>query len=129
MRKTKKLTIEELREAAGNKVWFLPRAMGKTLANKILAEMIAYKETEKDLGIDLVLYAKVLQNGVYVKGKEPEWGGVGTKKDIQHYCTVRFNTWHLVLNYGGTEDYQSHIISDPLESYGTLWALTREELL
>jgi len=85
------------------------------------------EDIEDELGIDLITYLKVMMDRViYVKGKEPEWGGVGTKKDIEQYWVEYFSKDMLEVKYG--KDSDSHFIKNPLKTYGKTWALTKEEL-
>lgn len=54
----KNLTIKDLEDALGYSNWALPRVVGRQLAAQIISELIEYKKTEEDLGIDLIEFAK-----------------------------------------------------------------------
>ena len=85
-----------------------------------------FEDIEEKYGIDIELYFKIIHEGVYVKGKEPEWGGVGSAKDIEHYNVIEFDKEFLELVYNCSS--KTHIIWDPMKSYGKIWASTKEEL-
>ena len=88
-----------------------------TLAIDKLGE---YEELEKIIHMPLDLFTRVMYyRVVYVKGKEPEWGGVGTKKDIQEYYVEEFNEERLVVRLG--TGYNSHTILKPLQKLGKVW--------
>ena len=94
--------------------------------NSLTQKLSKLENTEEEIGVDLNIWANAVYHGIYVKGKEPEWGGVGTKKDIAHYSVVRFNEHTLIVRWAS--DCDSHIIDEPMKKYGKLWALTKEEL-
>ena len=89
------------------------------------------EDIENELGIDLILYLKVMIHRIiYIKGKEPEWAGLGTKKDIESYCIVNFTKDELVVSYRGYgSSYNLHTIKNPMRYYKKIWALTKEALL
>ena len=85
------------------------------------------EDVEEELDIDLVLFVKTMKDGViFIKGKEPEWGGVGKKKDIACYQVECFDKDKMKVRFNSNCD--SHFIYDPLKSYKKVWALTKEEL-
>ena len=84
------------------------------------------EDVEEELGIDLLIWAKAILKGIYVKGKEPEWGGVGTIKDIEHYLVEDFREYYLIVRFARNHD--THTIENPMELYGKTWALTKDEL-
>ena len=97
----------------------------KSVANK-LGKL---EDIEDELGIDLILFLKVMMNRIiYVKGKEPEWAGTGTKKDIETYYVEGFTKEELSVRYSNSCAYDLHFILNPIKNYGKTWALTKEEL-
>jgi hypothetical protein len=98
---------------------------GKNI-EKVYPKFGQLEDIEEEIGVDLNIWANSVYHGIYVKGKEPEWGGIGTKKDIVHYSVVRFTEHTLIVRWAS--DCDSHIIDEPMKKYGKLWALTKEEL-
>ena len=96
---------------------------------KMKKEYLKYKEIEKELGIDALLYLRVMSHQVvYIKGKEPEWGGVGDESEIESYHVMRFTKDRLEVRFAYSDTYTNHVIENPLNSYGKVWAVTKEEL-
>ena len=89
-----------------------------------------FAKLKNELGIDALLYLKVMSHQVvYIKGKEPEWGGFGDESEIESYHVMRFTKDRLEVRFTYSDTYATHIIKNPLNSYGKVWAVTKEELL
>lgn len=87
------------------------------------------EDIEEELGIDALLYLKVMSHQViYVKGMEPIWGGVGDESDIESYHVMRFTKDRLEVRFACSDTYATHVIENPLDLYGKVWAVTKEEL-
>jgi len=86
------------------------------------ANVMPYRNIEKELGINLLTLFKALKNGIWVKY---------SSSIIEH------KTWyvHLLDNYVGWKEnsgslYDHDRVEDRrLKDYGNTWALTKEELL
>lgn len=96
--------------------------------NKIVNKLGQLEDIEDELGIDLILYLKVMtKRYIYIKGKEPEWADNGADKNtIEKYYVVAFNKYWIEVKY--TNNCDQHSIENPLKCYGKTWALTKEEL-
>lgn len=101
---------------------------GENITHKqIINKLGQLEDIEEKIGIDLITYLKVnIQGYVYVKGKEPEWAGFGTKRNIQKYYVLKLTADELIVYYN--DYYEEHCISCPMGCYGKTWALTRKEL-
>ena len=108
----KRLTKEEILQFPNV---MMARAIGKTLATKIVSELLEYKNVEENLGIDLITLVKTLKNGI--------WDNKGRyynelDLDLPSSCLS------YMLNYGNDIEFKYFHFKD----YGILWALTKEEL-
>ena len=81
-----------------------------------------YKSKEKELGIDLEIFLKALENGIWVKSKR---SGIEYGKSVLIGNTViRCSVYSTKYASNRGRSYKTKNIKD----YGKTWALTREEL-
>lgn len=90
-----------------------------------LDKLEQYKQLEKELGISLELYVNSHLKGVYVKGMDPSWSG-GQINEIVHYTVVNFTKDYLEVRYAN--GHKTHLLYNPLGSYGKTWAFKKEDL-
>lgn len=83
------------------------------------------EEFEQEIGIDLTILFKALNNGFYHKGYD--FGSPCVLYvDKDHVC-LRVHPYFCICNLYEYDDYE--ICSDfELRDYGKTWALTKEEL-
>lgn len=77
-------------------------------------DYIAYKEIEKELGIDLITLFKALKDGIW---------HITSNRKVIGYLNVKWN-WCIGRDYFKTK-YGNFYFKD----YGKTWALTEKELL
>lgn len=95
-------------------------------SNYSLKEVQEIKDLEKSIGVPILIYIKAMFSGVWIKGMEREWGGVGNKRDIAFYQVEDLNANWMVVRF--SSDCDAHFIDNPMKSYGKVWALTYDEL-
>ena len=121
MRLTKKDVIDTI--SNGQSMFVLERTIGKTLTNRLLSEMLEYKDIEKELGIELVILFNALRNGVYYR----MYSGQITKD----YVFLISNNMGIgqvsKLDYSFMTCFEKNTLL--FDDYGKSWALTEEELL
>ena len=110
------LTKEEVFNVANNlQHTLIARSCGKEITNRIITEMLAYKNIEEELGIDLITLFKALKNGIYV---DPYYIDYATTDNF--LCPDNLDYFDINRKQITNEVY--------FKDYGKTWALTKEEL-
>lgn len=92
-------------------------------ALKNYEELSQLKDIEEELGVDPVILFKALKDGIWLKHKDGEIVKVKVNYiGERHLAYIGYSSTALELGYPDVEDYF------PYKDYGTLWALTKEEL-
>ena len=114
-----KLTKEEIEQFPNTTIG--GRVIGKTLAMRVVNELLEYKSIEEELGIDLITLFKALTKGVWFKDNfETNIHQYYPTKVYLHYDKGTF--W---LREGEEKPCPHHIRT---KDYKKTWALTKEEL-
>jgi len=127
----KKLTLEDIN---GFPMCTYGRAIGKQLANKVMFELINYKQFEEELGIDLITLFKAFVEGiwakkrneiVYVKAENLRFEGkIDCGKPLLTVFVFKELYYEDLDGVMATTGYEWE-----LEDYSKTWAITKEELL
>ena len=117
-----RLTKKDIENIANS--WIcVERLGGKTMSAKILQEMYEYKSIEEGLGIDLITYIKLVQNGFFGICEDDEHD----KPYVFEFLPrdfVAYSDEIVVYWENSEEEYTTYQYKD----YGKTWALTKEEL-
>ena len=95
-------------------------AQHRAICGRATLELIEYKKIEEELGIDILIFVKLVVYGCYVKDK---WAD--KENDISHFDFIEVALSGFFAGFGKNCD--SHYFD--FKDYGKTWALTKEELL
>ena len=118
-----RLTKEQIKQALNSKTFYGERVVGKTMFVQMSKELIEYKTLEEELGIDLIIFMRILhqmdaQDFKPVEKIDKDW--IATP-----YQNVRYSIdlkKQKLIEHGREE----HVLK--FKDYGKKWALTKEEL-